>query len=249
MKYNPPPNWPKPPANWTPPPNWRPLPEWGPPPPGWQLWIEDSQTDATSGDVNVGSMSEQPASAGPQAGPSPFGGPARNSQPTRKVELTLARLIGGGVLALALAMVVGLALGWWLRSASSPQPEVALEEDVDSSLSEVTEPTVTASPTEAFKTLEFAVSICDLEDDPDITLGDDGRSLTIDTQGEDEVEGASIDDAACIFSFVGVPDSTVSKMDGTRALDGQQSDSWDDMEITWSYHPSSGIRFILTQDE
>ncbi len=40
-RYNPPPNWPQPPAGWTPPPGWQPDPSWGPPPPGWQLWETD----------------------------------------------------------------------------------------------------------------------------------------------------------------------------------------------------------------
>jgi len=39
LRYNPPPNWPPPPADWTPPPGWRPDPSWGPPPPGWRLWV------------------------------------------------------------------------------------------------------------------------------------------------------------------------------------------------------------------
>ncbi len=39
MRFNPPPNWPVPPAGWTPPPGWRPDPSWGPAPPGWQLWV------------------------------------------------------------------------------------------------------------------------------------------------------------------------------------------------------------------
>jgi len=36
--FNPPPNWPPPPAGWTPPPGWQPDPAWGPAPEGWQLW-------------------------------------------------------------------------------------------------------------------------------------------------------------------------------------------------------------------
>src|SRR5688500_4547662 len=40
MRYNPPPNWPQPPAGWTPPPGWRPQAAWGPAPPGWQFWVE-----------------------------------------------------------------------------------------------------------------------------------------------------------------------------------------------------------------
>ncbi len=41
MRYNPPPNWPAPPAGWTPPEGWQPDPAWGPPPPGHQLWLDD----------------------------------------------------------------------------------------------------------------------------------------------------------------------------------------------------------------
>ena len=40
LVFNPPPNWPAPPAGWTPTPTWRPDPAWGPVPDGWQLWVE-----------------------------------------------------------------------------------------------------------------------------------------------------------------------------------------------------------------
>lgn len=39
MRYNPPPNWPQPPAGWTPPKDWQPDPAWGPAPAGHQLWV------------------------------------------------------------------------------------------------------------------------------------------------------------------------------------------------------------------
>lgn len=64
MRYNPPPNWPKPPQGWAPSPEWSPDPSWPPPPPGWQLWVDDdappvgqdekaalSRVDTTSDDV------------------------------------------------------------------------------------------------------------------------------------------------------------------------------------------------------
>ncbi len=44
MRYNPPPNWPTPPAGWTPPQGWQPDPAWGPPPPGWHVWVDDGST-------------------------------------------------------------------------------------------------------------------------------------------------------------------------------------------------------------
>jgi hypothetical protein len=46
MRYNPPPNWPKPPEDWAPPPGWSPDPSWPPPPPGWRLWVEDDGPDS-----------------------------------------------------------------------------------------------------------------------------------------------------------------------------------------------------------
>jgi hypothetical protein len=41
MRYNPPPNWPKPPEGWVPQRGWSPDPSWPPPPAGWRLWVED----------------------------------------------------------------------------------------------------------------------------------------------------------------------------------------------------------------
>lgn len=48
FRYNPPPNWPQPPAGWTPPPGWQPDPAWGPAPEGWQVWVEDSDMNGAS---------------------------------------------------------------------------------------------------------------------------------------------------------------------------------------------------------
>ncbi len=39
LVFNPPPGWPKPPANWKPPNGWTPDPSWPEPPPDWQLWV------------------------------------------------------------------------------------------------------------------------------------------------------------------------------------------------------------------
>lgn len=41
MRFNPPPNWPVPPAGWRPEPGWRPDPAWGPAPHGWKLWLPE----------------------------------------------------------------------------------------------------------------------------------------------------------------------------------------------------------------
>ncbi|PKY65800.1 hypothetical protein CYJ25_07585 [Schaalia turicensis] len=41
LRFNPPPNWPKPPEGFTPGPGWSPDPSWGPAPTDWQLWVDD----------------------------------------------------------------------------------------------------------------------------------------------------------------------------------------------------------------
>jgi hypothetical protein len=43
MIFNPPPNWPQPPAGWTPPPDWEPDPSWPRLPYGWPLWVEEDE--------------------------------------------------------------------------------------------------------------------------------------------------------------------------------------------------------------
>jgi Domain of unknown function (DUF4041)/T5orf172 domain len=46
-RFNPPPNWPKPPVGWVPPAGWKPDPSWGSPPDGWPLWISEGGTGAS----------------------------------------------------------------------------------------------------------------------------------------------------------------------------------------------------------
>jgi hypothetical protein len=48
--FNPPPNWPKPPAGWVPPSDWRPNPAWGPLPSGWSLWVDTEAEEADLSD-------------------------------------------------------------------------------------------------------------------------------------------------------------------------------------------------------
>lgn len=44
LRFNPPPGWPKPPADWQPPAGWEPHPSWPEPPEGWQLWLPQVAT-------------------------------------------------------------------------------------------------------------------------------------------------------------------------------------------------------------
>lgn len=100
---------------------------------------------------------------------------------------------------------------------------------------------------------------CDLDSSvysPYATLGDAGYTITM--QGEPttfnpanygKVTGLSAEDMACVLSAVSVPDSVVSQMDATRALDGMQKASWDKFSASWTYHPDNGLNVILTESK
>lgn len=77
-------------------------------------------------------------------------------------------------------------------------------------------------------------------------VGDDGRSLVLDTEGEDWGSGdLTLVDTMCVLDELDVPDVVLDKMGATRSLDGRQTDSWDGIEVSWSYHPDDGLDVIL----
>lgn len=102
-RFNPPPNWPAPPAGWTPTPGWTPDPAWGPAPEGWQLWIEDS---APAPD---GEAPRPPAFSGQAApaGLAPDGAALDGSRPQRPWFKKKRVIIPG---ALLLVIIFGSAL-------------------------------------------------------------------------------------------------------------------------------------------
>lgn len=102
---------------------------------------------------------------------------------------------------------------------------------------------VEASSVTSFQT---AADTCSSEHKAGITLGDEGSSITIDTKGEDDTSGAAFDDASCILTELEVPDYVISQMDDTSAMDGRQSASWEGVSASWTYHPDSGMKLILT---
>lgn len=88
------------------------------------------------------------------------------------------------------------------------------------------------------------------------TLGDSGYSITMIGMPADptyanygKVTGLPIEHMACVLKAVAVPDSVVSQIDATRALDGMQKASWDKFSASWTYHPDHGLRVILTESK
>lgn len=77
----------------------------------------------------------------------------------------------------------------------------------------------------------------------------DGSYLLIDTNPRD-YDDYSDDDAVkgLYYAIVslGLPDSLIQKMSSTRALDGRQSEEYDDLEVSWSYHPDKGLEVLFS---
>ncbi len=76
---------------------------------------------------------------------------------------------------------------------------------------------------------------------------DSGRSITLDTGRNSYSSGHSINDVACVLGSLRVPDSVVSRIENTRALDGMQTATWDGYTANWNYHPDSGL-FLVIED-
>lgn len=92
--------------------------------------------------------------------------------------------------------------------------------------------------------IERATAACDVESDPWITVGDEGRSLSMQSEGA-ESSGAAIEDLACVLIELETPDSVISRLDSTRALDGRQEAEWGDLTASWGYHPDNGLDIVI----
>lgn len=81
------------------------------------------------------------------------------------------------------------------------------------------------------------------------SLGADGSYLLIDTNPND-YDDYSDDEAiqGLYYTLIALdlPDSLLQKMAATRALDGRQSEDYDDLEVSWSYHPDKGLEVLFT---
>lgn len=100
--------------------------------------------------------------------------------------------------------------------------------------------------------LQEARLTCGLQtrlDDPMayISIGDEGRSLTMATV--DGYVSDELDAANCILDELDTPDSTRGLIGDTTALMGRQTDSFDDLELSWSYHPDDGLGLTVELTE
>ncbi|AYY14965.1 hypothetical protein EF847_22000 [Actinobacteria bacterium YIM 96077] len=130
-------------------------------------------------------------------------------------------------------MVVGIGIGLVIGATafdSDTEGDLAVAESADD----------TAAESSRF---EAAKDACAAESSY-ITVLDDGSALEVLGAGE-ERPGATLDEVFCVLDELAVPESTVSRMTSTRALDGTLDASWDDVAASWSYHPDNGLTIIL----
>ncbi|SDH59045.1 hypothetical protein SAMN04488693_101659 [Arthrobacter subterraneus] len=92
--------------------------------------------------------------------------------------------------------------------------------------------------------LSDAVTACGVESTDGILLGDEGQSISMQTEGAESF-GAPYEDVACVLFELEVPDSIVSRIDSTRALDGRQEAEWENYSASWGYHPDSGLDIVV----
>lgn len=72
-------------------------------------------------------------------------------------------------------------------------------------------------------------------------IEDAGQTLNI------TVGGAFMSDnnLACLVSELHMPDAVMQHVLSTRALDGQQTDSWPGYTARWTYHPDDGLQMTV----
>ncbi len=77
-------------------------------------------------------------------------------------------------------------------------------------------------------------------------VSDDGRTVSFNGRGEDELSGATYQEILCTLKRVGIPASVEARFGNTRALDGMQQAAWKGYEASWNYHPDGGPNVVLS---
>ena len=77
-----------------------------------------------------------------------------------------------------------------------------------------------------------------------LTLGDEGRSLIIDTGSE----YGPIEGLACVLSELGTSQAIVAQMESTTAMMGVQEADDNSLHYQFSYHPDNGVNMVITDE-
>lgn len=79
-------------------------------------------------------------------------------------------------------------------------------------------------------------------------LSDGDHTLFLDTTGRESGSGRySVADLACVLNALQAPTYVVRAMEQTRALDGRQTETWEDFSASWTYHPDNGLDVLIRE--
>lgn len=90
------------------------------------------------------------------------------------------------------------------------------------------------------------VDDCGLKVGVDARVLDNGDGLLLNGVGE-ESSGLELASTMCILTALDVPDTTLTRMEQTRSMDGRQRDELDGYAIEWTYHPDDGLDVLLSK--
>lgn len=82
-------------------------------------------------------------------------------------------------------------------------------------------------------------------------VGSDGSYLTIDTNyfdTEDYIDMEAYYDLEEIVELLDLPESLIEEFGQTRALDGRLTRTYDDITVSWSYHPDDGLEVMFEEN-
>ena len=78
-----------------------------------------------------------------------------------------------------------------------------------------------------------------------VEVADEGKTITIDSIGSDDWTGASYSELTCVVSAVGTPDYINNNIMSVRALDGRQTEEFDGIVVSYSFHPDNGATIVF----
>lgn len=74
-------------------------------------------------------------------------------------------------------------------------------------------------------------------------LSSDGLSITVDSKNQYDYDGMI--DIVSILAVLDLPESLLTEMTSTNALMGRQTQTYNEIEVSWSYHPDNGLDAIF----
>lgn len=158
--------------------------------------------------------------------------------PTPEWKPPKSRALPWLIAALALALIVAAALAALLAGVRLP----GTSDNNGGPVGKVVDAVANQGPT-----LAQAEASCRVPGRSGLTLRDNGKTLIIDTQGEEDLGGVAVGTLVCVMEYLQAPAAVTEHMDSTRALDGRQTDSWGSFTAGWTYHPDAGVDMVIQQ--